>query len=104
MLYFDRTEVSEGIDLNKTSASKEFIISHYWYFFIGKFQPAVCNGCHNVLMMPMNLNNITILIIHGVNYLCIISGITEIEFVNLLKNADLTEKLLMFIKHNFSSL
>ena len=24
--------VSEGIDTNKTSASKEFMLCHYWYF------------------------------------------------------------------------
>ena len=29
MLYFDRNEVSEGIDVNKTSASKECEICHY---------------------------------------------------------------------------
>ena len=32
MLYYDRIEVSEGIDINKTSASKECDICHYWYF------------------------------------------------------------------------
>ena len=32
MLYFDRIDVSEGIDVNKTSASKEYDICHYWYF------------------------------------------------------------------------
>ena len=31
MLYYDRIDVSEGIDLNKTNASKERDISHYWY-------------------------------------------------------------------------
>ena len=31
MLYFDRIN-SEGIDVNKTSASKECDICHYWYF------------------------------------------------------------------------
>ena len=29
MLYFDRIDVSEGIDVNKTSASKECNICHY---------------------------------------------------------------------------
>ena len=29
MLYFDRINVSEGTDINKTSASKECDISHY---------------------------------------------------------------------------
>ena len=30
-----------------------------------KFQPDVCNGCHDELMMFMKLSNITILNIHG---------------------------------------
>ena len=29
MLYLDRIDVSEGIDVNKTSASKECDICHY---------------------------------------------------------------------------
>ena len=31
MLCFDRIDVSEGIDANKRSASKECDIWHYWY-------------------------------------------------------------------------
>ena len=57
MLYYDRIDVSEGIDINKTSASKECDICHYWYFSNKglKFQTYVCNKCHDLLMMPMNL-------------------------------------------------
>ena len=32
MLYDDRIDVFEGIDVNKTSESKGFDIWHYWYF------------------------------------------------------------------------
>ena len=32
MLYYDRIDVSEGIDVNKTSKSKECDICHYCYF------------------------------------------------------------------------
>ena len=32
MLYYDRIDVSEGIDVNKTGASKDCIICHCWYF------------------------------------------------------------------------
>ena len=62
MLYDDRTDVSEGIDVNKTSASKECDVCHYWYFlnYIFKFQPNVCNRCHDLLMMSMNFRNIAI--------------------------------------------
>ena len=30
--YFDRIDVSEGINVSRTSASKEGDIWHYWYF------------------------------------------------------------------------
>ena len=30
MLEYDRINISEGIDVNKTSASKECDICHYW--------------------------------------------------------------------------
>ena len=32
MLEYDRIDISEGTDINKTSASKECDICHYWYF------------------------------------------------------------------------
>ena len=75
MLYFDRIDLSEGIDVNKTSASNACDICHYWYFLNDsfKYQP----------MMSMNLSNIAILNIKGSDYRCIIS---------LKQNADLTKK------------
>ena len=33
MLYHDRIDVSEEIDINKTIASKGCDICYYWYFF-----------------------------------------------------------------------
>ena len=41
MLQYDRINVSEGLEINKTSASKEFMLCHYWYFkdVSYKFQP-----------------------------------------------------------------
>ena len=32
MIYYDRIDISKGIDVNKTSGSKECDICHYWYF------------------------------------------------------------------------
>ena len=60
MLYYDRIDVSERIDINKTSASKESEICHYWYFLDKgfKFQPYVCNDCHDVLMISMSLSDL----------------------------------------------
>ena len=86
MFYYDRIDVSEGIDINKTGASKECNICHYWYFLNHsfKFQPNVCNKCHDLLMMSINLINITILNIKGSDYHCIISLISKNEPINLM--------------------
>ena len=94
MLYYDRIEISEGIDINKTSASKECDVCHYWYFlnYSFKFQPNVCNRCHNLLMMSMNLSDIAIFNIKSIDYCCFISGISKSEAINLLQNINLTEK------------
>ena len=42
MLYFDRTGVSEGIDVNKTSELKECDICYYWYFLDKDFKWMSC--------------------------------------------------------------
>ena len=54
MLYFDRIDVSEGIDVNKKSASKECYICHYWYFlnYSFKFQPNPCKRCQDDVYEP----------------------------------------------------
>ena len=57
MFYFNRFDVSEGIDVKKTSSSKEYDICHYWYFLKSsfEFQPYFCNRCPNLLMMSITL-------------------------------------------------
>ena len=94
MIYHARIDVSEGTDLNKTSNSKECDICRYWNFLNKgfKFQPNVCNRCHDLLMMCMNLNDIAILNIESGDYCCIISRISKSEAINLMQNIDSTEK------------
>ena len=62
MLEYDRIDISEGIDVNKTSASKECDICHYWYFKdIGfKYEAYLCNGCHELMEKSVSFNNIAI--------------------------------------------
>ena len=94
MLYFDRIYVSEGIDVDKTGASKECYICHYSYFlsFSFKFQHNVCNRCHDLLMMSINLSDIAILNIKDSDYRCIFSIISENKAINLMQNVDLTKE------------
>ena len=50
-----------------------------------KFQPDICNGCHDALVISNN--------ICGFDYFCIINRITKSETINLLQNANLTKNL-----------
>ena len=94
MLYYDRIEVFEEIDVNKTNASKEWDVCHYQYFlnYSFTFQPNICNNCHDLFIMSVNLSGIAILNIRGSDYRFIISLIIKNEAINLLQNEDLTEK------------
>ena len=57
-----------------------------------KFQPYVCNRCHDLLMMSMKLSDIDILNIKGSDYPCIISGINRSDAINLMQKVSLTGK------------
>ena len=86
MLYYDRIDVSEGTDVNKTTTSKKCSICHNWYFlnYSFKFQPIVSNRCHYLLMMSIKLSDIANLNIKGSDYRCIISLISKNKTTKLL--------------------
>ena len=89
MLQFQKAYVSEGIDVNKTSASKECELCHYWFFKdIGfKFEEHVCNRCHDLLTMAYSLKNIAILSAKGATFRCILMGISKNEGLKRLNNS-----------------
>ena len=62
MLEYDRIDVSEGIDVNKTIKSKECMLCHYWYFLEKSFSygPYLCDGCCNIMQKSNDLKNIAI--------------------------------------------
>ena len=62
MLEYERIDISEGIDVNKTNLSKECDICHYWYFKdIGfKYEPYLCNGCHDLMQKAMSFNDVAV--------------------------------------------
>ena len=84
MLYFNRIDIFEVIDVNKTSESKECNTCHNWYFLDKgfKFQPYVCNRCHD-LMLSMNFSYTATLIIKVAHYHCP-SKISKNEAINLM--------------------
>ena len=62
MVEDDRIEVSEGIDVNKTDGLRWCIFYHCWYFLNMnfRFQPEVCNGCHELMQKAMSFNDVAV--------------------------------------------
>ena len=89
MLQYQKFDVSEGIDVNKTSASKEYELCHYWFFKdIGfKFEEHVCNKCHDLLTIAYSLKDIAILNAKGATFRCILIGISKNEGLKRLNNS-----------------
>ena len=89
MWQYGKIDVSDGIDVNKTSASKECELCHYWFLKdIGfKFDEHFCNGCHYLLTMAYSLKNIAILSAKGATFRCLLMGISENEASKRLNNS-----------------
>ena len=89
MLQYEKIDVSEGVDVNKTSASKECELCHYWFFKdIGfKLEEHVWNRCHGLLTMAYSLKNIAILSAKGATFRCILMGISKNEGLKRLNNS-----------------
>ena len=47
LLQYEKIDISEEIHIDKTNASKECMLCHYWYFEDLEFKskPNVCNEC-----------------------------------------------------------
>ena len=89
MLQYQKIDISEGIDINKTNASKECEVCHYWFFkdigFI--FEEHVCNKCHDALTISHFLKKIAILSAKGNTYRCILMGSSKNEGLKRLNNS-----------------
>ena len=62
MLEYNRIDISEGINVNKTSNSRECSFLHYYYFLDINFnyQKYLCDGCHDMSMKTNNIQNLAI--------------------------------------------
>ena len=81
MLQYEKINVLERIDVNKTSASNEYELCHYWFFKDAGFkvEEHVCNRCHDLLTMAYSLKNVAILSAKGATFRCLLMGISKNE-------------------------
>ena len=89
MLQYEKIDASEGVDVNKTSASKECVFCHYWFFKnIGfTFEEHICNRCHDLLTMAHSLKNIAILSAKRTTFRCLLMNTSKNEALKKLNNS-----------------
>ena len=60
MLYYDRIDISKGIDPTKSNKSNECLICHYYYFFKSWIQiHRFCmQWCHDLAMLSLDISKI----------------------------------------------
>ena len=94
MLEYDRIDISEGIDVNKTSPSKECDICHYWYFKdIGyKYELYLCNGCHDLMQKAIRYNDVVIIYVKGSAFRIHFWYMSKDDAITVMNNSNLVDK------------
>ena len=98
MLRYDRINISEEININKTNASKKCDICHYLYLksISNKYEAYLCNGCHNLMRKTMNFNDAAIVSIKGNDYRIHFWYMNKDEAIDIMKNSVLNQKSRLF--------
>ena len=94
MLEYNRIDISERIDVNKTNLLKECDIRHYWYFKdIGfKYEPYLWNGSHDLKQKAMSFNNVAIVYVKGHAYRIHVWYINKDDAINIMNGSNFVDK------------
>ena len=94
MLEYERIDISEGIDVNKTNSSKECDSCHYWYFkdIDFKFEKYLCNGCDDLMQKAMSFNNVAIVYVKENAYRIHFWYMSKDDAINIMNGSNLVDK------------
>ena len=94
MLQYERIDISEGINFDKTNKSVECMIYHYWYFkdIDFRYQLYVCNECFDFSMIVQNLDDFVILKVKGFDYGSSVVNMSKKDAFSLLNNSVVDNK------------
>ena len=94
MLEYDRINISEGIDVNKSNLSKECNICYYWYFkdIDFKYENYLCNDCHDLMQKAVSFNNAVIACVkinaYRIHFWCM----SKDDAINIMNGPNLVDK------------
>ena len=73
---------------------KEYDICRYWYFkdIDFKYEPYLCNGCHDLMQKAMSFNNIAIVYVKGSDYRINFWYASKDDAINVMDGSNLVDK------------
>ena len=67
---------------------KDCIVFHCWYFKHGfKFKKSVCDSCHDLFMLCLNISDTIVISVKDADYGCIILNISKSDAIHLLEKS-----------------
>ena len=63
MLKYDKIDITEGIDLDKTNKSRECMFCHHWYYLNKNFSYGLftCDGYYKIVQESIDFKDIAII-------------------------------------------
>ena len=95
MLEYDRMDISEGIDIYKCEETSGRCSLCKFYYFLDKnfsYGPFLCNGCYDMSLKAVSMQNLTIINHNGNHYRVNFAFIRKKDAYNLIKNANIIDK------------
>ena len=95
MLEYDRIDISEEIDINKTNASKACKICHYWCFkdISFKYEPYLCNGCHGLMQKAISFIDVAVVYVKASTYRIHFWYMSKDDAISIMNNSNLIDKM-----------
>ena len=90
MLEYDRINISEGTDINKCEeTSRKRSLCRFYYFSDEnlKYGPYLYDGCYDMSIKAVSMQNLTIINHNGNYYRVIFAFMSKKDAYNLIKNA-----------------
>ena len=94
MLKYNKIDITEGIDLNKTNKSKECMFCHYWYFLNKNvnYGPFIWDSCYNIVQKSIDFKDIAIIYVKKTAYRVYFKDISKHKVKKLMNKFNLVGK------------
>ena len=94
MLGYEKIDISDEINVDKSDKSKECMLCHYWYFLDTNFSygPYLCDRCYNMMQKCNKLKNIAIVHVKENVYRICFLFMSKREAKKIMTNASFIDK------------